>query len=476
MRRDERLRKNWADKEKIEGRGDRYLHVSLAETSPDHIGEVLARELSHLLPGQEENFLFVSEIHVMSLIIKKKEKKDVSAFIILFYDPNVTLHHQRLVLSSLDKVRKLKIRNFLSAEHKSRYFPVYKSGVLILYRNPELLFPHSEAIPIEFHGEDSPPLFFLMITGRTEQTNQAMKSIVNDRGLCPEEKAERLLGKRGSDWPMTALQVALFYGYENAVRSYVQNILESELGPDIQEAILGSIAYRSGMPALSIAFERNHIEIIQIYVECILNSKLPLMNKKNLILMKVKDKPYLLLVPKMGSYNKAIKTFFAAILSSRIESAVRNALLIEILVHLKKTLSKQWFKEMITETLGVDVLKELIKTCPELSLLIPSIFAGSAALVMAVSSDEQRKPEVQKPCVSFKGVPTTLTDKTDVPRLIQILVSYDKESPPILSILHRHLTAHGPFLTLVMKPSQASDGGQLIGVPGKSVAEFALLN
>jgi hypothetical protein len=406
MNSDKKLRENWDDNEKIEGRGDRYLHVSLAETSPDRMGEVLARELSHLSPGQEENFLFVSEIHVMSLVIKKKEKEGVCYFSILFYDPRVTLNHQRFVLSNLDQVRELTIRDFVSVEDESCYFPVYKSGVLILYRNPELLSSDSGVIPIEFHGEDSPPLFLLMLTGRTEQTNQAMKSILNVLDM-PEVKVKRLLAERGSSWPGPALHSALFYGYENTVRCYVQNILESELGPDIQEAILGSIAYRSGKPALSIAFERNHIETIQIYVECILNSELPLMNKKNLILMMCKGEPCLLGVLEAGS-DETSKAFFASILSSRIEPDVRNALLIEILVDLKKALSDdssretlQRLKDIITETLGNHVLRELVETCRELSFLLPPVFAGSAALVIAASFDGD-KSEAEKPGGSFE--------------------------------------------------------------------------
>ncbi len=118
---------------------DQYLRLRQSPATAlfqiDRLGEALQGQFGAMKPGERRKFLIVSESHAMAMELQFKpaRKGEAPAYVVAFYDPNVTVSHERVALDSLAAVKSLSLRTFIAgvAEH---YFDPTSAQVAQLYR------------------------------------------------------------------------------------------------------------------------------------------------------------------------------------------------------------------------------------------------------------------------------------------------------------------------------------------------------
>ena len=146
MRADEKLRTNFYDKSRAQYRADRYLWLNLQDSqSPNSLGAVLYRLFEEISSGGKTKIQLFSEVHAMSFVLNKKpDGTGQFRYSVLFYDPNDTLAHIRFFSKNIEDVKYLSLEDFLGAFLQESYFPKLKSGVFMIYDNPDLLTPEKK--------------------------------------------------------------------------------------------------------------------------------------------------------------------------------------------------------------------------------------------------------------------------------------------------------------------------------------------
>jgi alkylhydroperoxidase/carboxymuconolactone decarboxylase family protein YurZ len=318
MSSDERLRNGFYDTERVEFRADRYLHVSLNPGSRNQIGPVLHQLFSGM--GEEDKRLkmtFRSENHVMAMEIRhKKTESGESKFVVIFYDPNDTLAHIRVVCDSLKQVSSLTLGDFLTPEYERHYFPALESGVLEVYNDPIHISPEKSETErsLELLESEPLPLATLMRRGMVNQTAIELSDILKEPDL-ERKKLLLIAGIKLTNF-CPGLYMALQNGHTETVKVYLQAVLASGLGSEDQKELIASSS-SDGVPGLLMALNLGHTETVKAYLEAVLDSGLRPEDKKELIacIFSSDGVPGLCMALSLG-HTETVKVYLEAVLAS----------------------------------------------------------------------------------------------------------------------------------------------------------------
>ncbi len=123
------LMENSFDRERIINKADNYCYFSLIGTS---FGEAIHDVCSN--SQQEfEKFNVYSENHAMTLMVHRKPD---GTYKLSFINPTETNKVVRILCKDMESIRNLSLTYLLSQGFQNIYFPTYKSGVLLHYKNP----------------------------------------------------------------------------------------------------------------------------------------------------------------------------------------------------------------------------------------------------------------------------------------------------------------------------------------------------
>lgn len=198
----------------------------------DRLGDALQSQFQAMKPGERRRFLVCGESHAMALDLQLKPARggEPAEYVVAFYDPNVTLSHQRVVHHALDAVKSLSLR-MLAGDAAAQYFDPASTQVAALYA---VGGPQAEA---EGSGSATPPLLVgLSERDRHEPAllHQAMRcghapvvaAFVREalRDPSPGAAQARLAGATVGAGTLTA---TLADGHPDTPGTYVATLLES---------------------------------------------------------------------------------------------------------------------------------------------------------------------------------------------------------------------------------------------------------
>ncbi|MCK5894888.1 MAG: ShET2/EspL2 family type III secretion system effector toxin [Endozoicomonadaceae bacterium] len=321
--------------------------------------EVLSKVAVTLKEGEEQRYRLESCNHAMGIAIKKRQNN----IIVNYYDPNDTLRHKTIIVSSEDDLKTLSCNDFFSSETKKSSFPddykicclasldtkIYQfdcrieclarqSYALLYFLNLHGHYGHASTLSC-FNGVEKnitskmflgnydvvqSPLFAALLYGHAEAAKAYIEDVFSG-DLNQDERKILLLGK--SNLNNSALAVAMYLGHYKAVKIYCEAILSSDMNQSEKECFIeGKMASGSG---LHVAFSRRQYKVIKVYMEAILKSGLSDERKERLLLGENECGIPVFRIICINGYTKSAKVYHDIISSSKLSQDVKERLLLE---------------------------------------------------------------------------------------------------------------------------------------------------
>lgn len=265
---------NKYDDDRTEFRANRYYSFSL--NIDNAFGQALAEECKALRVGEERHFSLSSENHGMQIIVCKKQQGEKTYYAVKFFDPNATLVHRRVVCERLEELGRLSLSDFLTPTRVQAYFPRFKSGVLAVYEDPNHLILE----------KDRPK----SVTDLTASTSRVM---------TPDD-----------------IYYACKFGFSDSLRTLFERtwVLNSH------NKILLACKDSKGASPFSLAMFSGHLETVKLFMEQVLNSKLSLSEKSELLRGTYNDGTTALMGALLERQEKTIEVYLKAVLDSDLPS------------------------------------------------------------------------------------------------------------------------------------------------------------
>jgi hypothetical protein len=222
----------------------------------DHFGDALQLQFRAMKPGERRRFLVCSESHAMALDLQRKPAKggEPAEYVVAFYDPNVTLSHQRVVRQSLDAVKSLSLR-MLTGDAAKEYFDPASAQMAALYAvgapqadaDADSSAPPDRLVGLSDRDRHEPALLQqAMRCGHAPAVAAFVREALRDPS--PETAQARLAGDLGGAGALTA---TLSDGHPDTPGTYVATLLESaapSLPPEARHALLMHAYQAPGSP------------------------------------------------------------------------------------------------------------------------------------------------------------------------------------------------------------------------------------
>ena len=219
------LMENVYDREKIQSKANRYLHISLED---DSFARAIADLAQEMHPGSSRFLIFFSENHAFRLQISNKKDR----FEILYSDPNRTAEIAVALFASKEAILNFKFSDFVEIAEQKMYFPKFSSGLIAIYDNPKDNF------------KDRP-----IVENNLLLTNDDFKN-------------------KQLNFIFARLYFALAYNDPTSIRDAFQSLLK--LTPDGAKFIkfsLKNISSQNGCPALHYALQIGNDQAIKAFNE-----------------------------------------------------------------------------------------------------------------------------------------------------------------------------------------------------------------
>lgn len=242
-------------------------------------GDFLDPQFKSLKPGGHRHLLVLSHTHVMLAELQVKQRESgVSYRVLMFYDPNQTITHRRVVLDEASTQR-IALGDFLPEDGLADYFTANPEQCLahVIELDPAFLSGQDTAqrVDTKSHRSDTslaPELLtpyelrlrscYGLFEGLEDRLGQAL-------ARCNPQQAFELLEGHDEEGE-SALAAALVNGHTRVVEILVKTILDPRYPLAREQRLKLLLAQDAcGNPSLLIAIQRRHIDAARLLVDAL---------------------------------------------------------------------------------------------------------------------------------------------------------------------------------------------------------------
>lgn len=250
----------------IEDRADEYHLFDLKK-----IGKCLYKLIENMSPGSLKMLNLHIQQHLMSIAVKQKNH----GIVILSYDPNITDTHIRIFFINKIEIKNLEFRQLLQKpELAKEYASIYKSGILLVYNNPEKPGPIkvSKSINNIFLKYDLSGNLFYQLWYGGGSIISALKKVFS-LNISKYDKF-RLLRNIVAEDGNHIFHRTVLKGYIGTAIAYIEAILNSDLD-EAQKIYLIEAEDRKGYNTISKILLLSPLpRLLSSYINLIINSNL----------------------------------------------------------------------------------------------------------------------------------------------------------------------------------------------------------
>lgn len=255
--------------------------------------------------------------HALALGLKLRDRNDRQQCILKFYDPNMTVTHQR-VCGDLGEIDKLRAEDFLTPSRMKMYdLPV--NGTVAFIGEP--IAPGANRASRVPGGPLQPQTVYqLMVFALAEQLLECTRRPgMNQQNILPLLAAKNAYGTPG-------LFIVLQNGLGDSIRAYGEVVRASGL-PEGRQACLLAARNANGTPGLCMAIQNEHGDAIRAYGEVVRGSGLPLEWQTRLLAAIAIDSTPGLFIALQNGYCGAIHAYSQVVSASGLSPKAQARLL-----------------------------------------------------------------------------------------------------------------------------------------------------
>jgi hypothetical protein len=250
-------------------------------------GRFLENQFKDLQPGAHRHLLVTSSNHAMLLELQVKQEKGGEPYrVAMFYDPNQTVTHQRVVLDT-STTRNCQIHDFLADEDLEEYFPEVLSERMacVIPLDPSHLRAPEQALKDLMSGDRKSRSLDISHVGvhctTTELTLRLQVGAVEGlptrltQTLAQSDAGQALALLRFELPDKTSLlHWALLEGHVEVVAALVAKLVDPGVGLAHQERLKLMLARDArGVPGLLMAITKQHKEAARVLLDAILGAQ-----------------------------------------------------------------------------------------------------------------------------------------------------------------------------------------------------------
>ncbi|MDD7804507.1 MAG: ShET2/EspL2 family type III secretion system effector toxin [Endozoicomonas sp. (ex Botrylloides leachii)] len=275
----------------------------------------VAQQLSY--EGDSKHYLVHSENHTMALAI---ERLADSSFKLAFYDPNETIRVQQIVVSNLEALKKITIKDLIPDSNDAAQYLLDAAHGGLLY-STDTVKKASDA-QIKINGSINASIMHLLIRhghlGNQDTKDCMYKQLQLQLNSNDQGHLERIFWGKTTDSSPPALFWALQNGHPETITAFFEGI--KSLGLDDDKAFLKGLVIaerKDETPGLFMAMHFGHPETITAFFEGIKSLGLDDDKAflKDLVTAERKDETPGLFVAMQNGHPETITAFFEGIKS-----------------------------------------------------------------------------------------------------------------------------------------------------------------
>jgi len=329
----------------------------------DNLGKHLKNMIDLINPGEQIQFSLSSENHLMALKLVKPKKEIRDYITLIFYDPNKTTIHKKLLFKNSQAIKQLRLSDLMRSIEIKTYFPSHQTLMLIspilrkeketpiieieetlcagsklanaLYLGwPEpikkaiskILTSTSEdkySALLQMSKEGYPTFAQTMLDGSDQAIPIYIEAVFNSI-LAPQKKKQLLRASTMSGYP--ALYVAMLSNNAKNIRAYVSSLLKIKPSSTILVDLLTAKSPER-TPCLYCALERGHTASVEVYLQLILNSTIAKFDKLSIVMAMNNQLTSGLLKAIQKGHTDTVKAYLLSVLHSNLDEPTKISLL-----------------------------------------------------------------------------------------------------------------------------------------------------
>ena len=250
-------------------------------------GRFLEDQFKNLQPGAHRHLLVTSSNHAMLLELQVKQEKAGEPYrVVMFYDPNQTVTHQRVVLDA-STTRSCQIHDFLSDDDLVEYFPeaVPERMACVIPLDPSHLRAPDQALKDLMSGDRKSRSLGISHVGAYCTTAELTLRLQVGAVEGLPTRLIQTLAQSDADQALTLLRFelpdttsllhwALLEGHVEVVAALVAKLVDPGVGLAPQERLKLMLARDArGVPGLLMAITKQHKEAASVLLDALLGAQ-----------------------------------------------------------------------------------------------------------------------------------------------------------------------------------------------------------
>lgn len=272
------------------------------------------------------NCLLVTADHAMALHVERKSKNGIGYFAAKLYDPNETATYRRVVKAAPEDFADLRIGDLMTRPewvHEYSGGPDKALSIAAVCLDPKVQPSMGSCIE-----SPTPETMHMALSMGMIKDLPSMLDSVLSSDKQPEEIIEILQARsQARDVEVPGLMRALASGHINTVTAFTQSVLDSKLDLPAKVDLL-SAKLNDQITGLCMALVEGQTEVFTSFTKLILNSRLTSRGKAEILASPMDDERTVFFFALENGHADAVKGFIRAVADANISPQVKLDLLL----------------------------------------------------------------------------------------------------------------------------------------------------